>query len=68
MIVNFIPYNSAIVRKKTVLAFKKIFRINPALVSHLISVDFKRLLGDRDPTVMEAALVLWLEIIKVPKR
>ena len=53
-----------LVRKKAVMAMHHIYNKSPSSVAHLDD-DFRRMLGDTDPGVMEAALVLFYQIIKV---
>lgn len=40
------------------------YRVSPGSISHLME-DFRRALSDPDPGVMEAALILLYDVIKV---
>ena len=53
-----------LVRKKAIMAMHHFYKLSPASVSHLED-DFRRALSDQDPGVMEAALVLFLDMVKV---
>ena len=51
-------------RKKAIMAMHHFYKLSPVSVSHLED-DFRRALSDQDPGVMEAGLVLFLDMIKV---
>ena len=51
-------------RKKAVMAMHHFYTLSPGTVSHLED-DFRRSLGDSDPGVMEAALILFHDLVKV---
>lgn len=53
-----------LVRKKAVLALHHFYRCSPSSVTHLMD-DFRSALSDPDPGVMEAALCLLLDVVKV---
>lgn len=51
-------------RKKAIMAMQHFYKLSPGSVAHLED-DFRRALSDQDPGVMEAALVLFLDMTKV---
>ncbi len=51
-------------RKKAVMVMHKFYHLSPGTVDHLED-DFRRCLSDKDPGVMEAALVLFHDMISV---
>ena len=51
-------------RKKAIMAMHHFYKLSPGSVAHLED-DFRRALSDQDPGVMEAALVLFLDMTKV---
>ena len=51
-----------LVRKKAVMAMHCFFLLSPDSVTHLED-DFRRSLSDKDPGVMEAALILFHDLI-----
>jgi len=53
-----------LVRKKAVMVMHKFYSLSPGTVDHLED-DFRRCLSDKDPGVMEAALVLFHDMIVV---
>ena len=53
-----------LVRKKAVMAMHRFLLLSPDSISHLED-DFRRSLSDQDPGVMEAALILFHDLIKV---
>ena len=55
-----------LVRKKALLAMHHFYQCSSSSVEHL-GEDFRRALSDPDPGVMEAALILLHDIIKVSK-
>eukprot|EP00731_Ephydatia_muelleri_P017764 Em0010g862a len=56
-------HSKVLVRKKAVLAMQHFAHIDSSLVSHLEN-DFRRILSDPDPGVMEASLLLFHDLIK----
>lgn len=52
-----------LVRKKAIMAMHHFFLLSPGLVSHLED-DFRRVLSDKDPGVMEASLILFHDLVK----
>ncbi|CAI8050732.1 AP-4 complex subunit epsilon-1 [Geodia barretti] len=52
-----------LVRKKAVMAMHRFLLLSPDSISHLED-DFRRSLSDQDPGVMEAALILFHDLIK----
>ena len=53
-----------LVRKKAIMAMHHFFLLSPGTVSHLED-DFRRVLSDKDPGVMEASLILFHDLVKV---
>ena len=53
-----------LVRRKAVMVMHHFYLRLPSSVSHL-DEDFRRMLGDTDPGVMEGALVLFHQLVKV---
>ena len=53
-----------LVRKKAVMVMHHFYQLSPGSVSELEN-DFRRVLSDKDPGVMEAALVLFHDLAKV---
>ena len=51
-------------RKKAIMVMCHFHFLSPGTVSHLED-DFRRALSDQDPGVMEAALVLFQDLVKV---
>ena len=49
------------------MAMHHFYKLSPGSVAHLED-DFRRALSDQDPGVMEAALVLFLDMAKVRGR
>ena len=60
-------YFRELVRKKAIMAMYHFYKLSPGSVAHLED-DFRRALSDQDPGVMEAALVLFLDMAKVRGR
>ena len=56
-----------LVRKKAIMAMHHFYKLSPGSVAHLED-DFRRALSDQDPGVMEAALVLFLDMAKVDRK
>ena len=54
-------------RKKAIMAMHHFYKLSASSVGHLED-DFRRALSDQDPGVMEAALVLFLDMAKVRER
>ena len=54
-------------RKKAIMAMHHFYKLSPGSVAHLED-DFRRALSDQDPGVMEAALVLFLDMAKVERK
>jgi len=52
-----LTHDQAMVRKKTVLALHRIYQLDPGALDHLIPT-FRRVLCDKDPSVMGASLCL----------
>ena len=61
---NYFIFCRELVRKKSLLALHHFYRCSPSSVLHLMD-DFRRALSDPDPGVMEAALILLHDVIKV---
>ena len=49
------------------MAMHHFYKLSPGSVAHLED-DFRRALSDQDPGVMEAALVLFLDMAKVERK
>ena len=49
------------------MAMHHFYKLSPGSVAHLED-DFRRALSDQDPGVMEAALLLFLDMAKVSER
>ena len=56
--------NREIVRKKAVMVFERFYSRAPDMVSHL-SESFRRVLLDKDPSVMGATLCLYHRMVLV---
>ena len=52
------------VRRKAVMAMHHFYLRSPSSVAHL-DEDFRRMLGDTDPGVMEGTLILFYQLVKV---
>ncbi|CAK9005519.1 AP-4 complex subunit epsilon (AP-4 adaptor complex subunit epsilon) (Adaptor-related protein complex 4 subunit epsilon) (Epsilon subunit of AP-4) (Epsilon-adaptin) [Durusdinium trenchii] len=56
-------HDQHVVRKKAVLALHRIYQLDPDAVAHMTEA-FRRMLADKDPSVMAAALCLMHELMK----